>query len=88
MPCAFHRQQPTLRTRLLELHFDLSILELDDLLLTLVHHAANGWNSKINVRRRKSSVSDAERRNLTVEMGDSESLKSRVSRRFEFGGIF
>ncbi len=61
-------EQQTLLSELLQQCFDLRILEFDDLLLSLVHHAAECGEQNVpsleqegHVRRRKSSDSDADR---------------------------
>lgn len=60
-------QDQSLLSELFELGFDLSVLELDDLLLTLVHQAAEGiqqdmpWlKDRRDVRRRNGPVSGAD----------------------------
>ena len=72
---SLHDEQPTLVViqeqslfgELFEQGFDLSVLELDDLLLPLAHQAAEagqqnvpGLEDERHVRRRKSSVSAAD----------------------------
>ena len=78
-------EQQSLLSELLQQCFYLCVLELDDLLLPLIDHATEGSEQNVpwlehegHVRRRKSSVSDADRRNQAAEMRDSESMKMPV----------
>jgi hypothetical protein len=53
-------QQQSILSRLLQTGFDLRVIKLDDLPLTLVDHGADCSQHEGHVRRRKSPVSGSD----------------------------